>query len=251
MNTRFNECIERVFRHEDHRYNPADPYSGRLVEHPADPGGLTRLGVTLSVWREWTGNPNAGAVDLKTAHVRVIKELYFDRFWNAVRADDLPLGVDYAVFDYAVNSGPRRAIRALQDIVGAKVDGVIGQETVGKTVAMDQAHVINSLCDARLKFLRALPHYKDFGRGWERRVEEVRRAALADAATRLSVAEVAKTDTAKGAGAVAGAVAAVMPIVEAVRQLVPMFEGLPVWAVGVLAAVSVAAAVWYWRAGRK
>lgn len=266
MNRRFEVCVDRVLAHEDaawvpfiqayRQFGPGHPEvqqraRGILTKrHPADPGGSTRLGITLETFRRWRGDPSLTERDLDQAAIDEIKAIYHSWFWNTIRADDLPFGVDYAVFDFAVNSGPRRAVRFLQGLVNATQDGVVGQETLAKVRAYDRTTLIDQLCNARLCFLRGLPAFSTFGKGWTRRVEEVRAAALEDARGRLPVVEVAQTDTAKGAGFVAGVVAVVTPLVEVARQLLPLFEGLPPYAAAAIIAVVAAGAVWAWRARR-
>lgn len=266
MNRRFEVCVERVLAHEDaawvpfieayRRLGPGHPEvhqraRGILTKrHPADPGGSTRLGITLETFRRWRGDPGLTERDLDQASIDEIKAIYHALFWNAVRADDLPPGVDYAVFDFAVNSGPRRAVRFLQGIVGAAQDGVVGQETLAKVRAFDRVALINQLCNARLEFVHGLATFATFSRGWTRRIEEVRTAALQDAEERLPISEVAQTDTAKGAGFVAGVVAVVTPLVEAIRQVLPLFDGLPSFVTVTVVAVMAAGAVWVWRSRR-
>lgn len=250
MNRRFDVCVERVLRHEDDSYDPERPGSGRLVSHASDPGGATRLGITLATFRRWRGDSSLPASALEAMTHEEAKAIYHAFYWNVVRADDLPAGVDYVVFDFAVNSGPRRAVAVLQRILGVTEDGVVGRETLGALAAQDRLALIENYSRARLTFLRSLPHFDTFGRGWTRRVEGVKDAALADAGERMPVAEAARTDTGRGAAFVAGVVAAVTPIVEAVRSLAPSLEGLPLWAVVSVLAAASAIAVVYWRAGR-
>jgi lysozyme family protein len=96
-----------------------------------------------------------------------------------VKGDQLPPGVDYAVFDYGVNSGVVRAARVLQRIVGVEQDGKIGPITLAATADKNPAELVNAICDDRLHFLQGLKTWKLFGKGWGRRVREVRAAALA------------------------------------------------------------------------
>ncbi|AZO47740.1 MAG: hypothetical protein EOS58_26950 [Mesorhizobium sp.] len=104
--------------------------------------------------------------------------LYRRFYWDAVAGAELPAGVDYAVFDFAVNSGPARAANYLQAIVGVTQDGRIGPATLGAARARPAGVVIDALCDARLAFLKRLPTWPTFGRGWSERVGFVRAEAL-------------------------------------------------------------------------
>lgn len=152
-------------------------HEGGYVNHPDDPGGRTNLGVTQRVWEEWTSHP-ATEADMRALTRQQVEPLYRQRYWAKVRGDDLPPGVDFAVFDFAVNSGVGRAARMLQQVVGAQQDGAIGPATLMAVNAMPPLALIERLCDARLGFLRALPTWPTFGKGWERRVREVRSEAL-------------------------------------------------------------------------
>ncbi|MDX8541061.1 terminase family protein [Mesorhizobium abyssinicae] len=104
--------------------------------------------------------------------------LYRRFYWDAVAGAELPAGLDYAVFDFAVNSGPGRAAKCLQAIVGATEDGRIGPATLGAVRARPADVVIDELCDARLAFLKRLSTWPTFGRGWSQRVGSVRAEAL-------------------------------------------------------------------------
>ena len=151
-------------------------HEGGYVNHPQDPGGRTNLGVTQRVWEEWICHP-ATEADMRALTPGQVEPLYRKRYWNKVRGDDLPAGVDLAVFDYAVNSGPGRAAKTLQEVVGVAADGAIGPKTMAAIRAADAKATVDRFCDLRLAFLRGLPTWPTFGKGWERRVEDVRRQA--------------------------------------------------------------------------
>lgn len=154
-------------------------YEGGFANHPDDPGGATMRGVTQRTYDAW----RIGA-GLATQSVRQIEEpelhaIYRDGYWNVVRGDDLPAGVDLAVFDYAVNSGPARAAKELQRVVLATMDGKIGPATLAAVRARQPAEIIRPLCAGRLAFLEGLTTWATFGRGWKRRVVDVEASALA------------------------------------------------------------------------
>jgi lysozyme family protein len=107
-----------------------------------------------------------------------VAPLYKAQYWDRVKGDQLPAGVDYAVFDAAINSGAGRAARWLQECVGTQPDGAIGPLSLQAANAMVAADLINIYCDKRLSFMKGLQTWDVFGKGWERRVEEVRSAAL-------------------------------------------------------------------------
>lgn len=150
---------------------------GGYVDHVKDPGGATNLGITRNVLAEWRGRPVSKA-EVKALGKSEATEIYRARYWNVVRGDDLPAGLDYAVFDYAINSGPARAAKHLQWVLGIRMDGKIGPQTVAAAKAADVRDTIKRLCATRLDFLRGLKTWAVFGKGWGRRVAEVEKLAL-------------------------------------------------------------------------
>ncbi|EFO30912.1 secretion activator protein [Roseibium sp. TrichSKD4] len=144
-------------------------FRGRVCHHPKDPAGNNRgvIQRTYDAHRRRMGLPVQSVRHITDDEVRAI---YREQYWNAVAGDQLPAGVDYAVFDYAVNSGPRRAIKELQRVVGAKPDGIIGNETLSKVGEAVEATVIVNLCEQRMRFVRGLRHWPIFGKGWTRRI---------------------------------------------------------------------------------
>lgn len=166
MKENFIDALAAVLHHE-----------GGFVNHPKDPGGMTNLGVTKRVWEEWVGHE----VDEKAMRAltpETVAPMYKAKYWDKIRGDDLPDGVDYVVFDASINSGPGRAAKWLQTAVGAVPDGSIGAGTLAKVAAMDAKAIIEKYQDTRLAFLKSLPTWDTFGKGWERRVTEVQDSAL-------------------------------------------------------------------------
>jgi lysozyme family protein len=162
----FDEALKAILHHE-----------GNFVNHPKDPGGMTNLGVTKRVWEEWVGHE----VDEKAMRAltpEIVGPMYKSKYWDKIKGDDLPTGVDYIVFDAAINSGPGRAAKWLQTAVGAVPDGAIGPGTLAKVEAMDAKAIVEKYQATRLAFLQSLPTWDTFGKGWGRRVTEVKDAAL-------------------------------------------------------------------------
>jgi len=164
----FDTCFDLMLAHE-----------GGYVDHPSDPGGRTNLGVTQRVWEEWLGRP-VSEKEMRALTPAMVKPLYKRKYWDAVRADDLVFGVDYCVFDVAVNSGPGRAIKFLQSSVGVTPDGGFGPRTLAavKEAEKDPTRLIEMYCARRLEFLQSLKTFETFGNGWSRRVREVKDKAL-------------------------------------------------------------------------
>ena len=165
MKENFDSALAAVLHHE-----------GGYVNHPKDPGGMTNLGVTKRVWEEWVGR-EVTEQEMRDLTPEKVAPLYKSAYWNKVRGDDLPAGVDYAVFDAAINSGPGRAAKWLQECVGAVPDGAIGPGTLGKVAEADPAELLSKYQARRLAFMQSLPTWDTFGKGWGRRVTEVASAA--------------------------------------------------------------------------
>ncbi len=171
MDRNFQRALKLVLKHE-----------GGWSDHPKDPGGATMKGVTLANFRRYV-KADANKDDLRKITDEQIATVYRRFYWDAIAGAELPGGVDYAVFDFAVNSGPARAAKYLQKIVGAKVDGRVGPATIAATKNMMRATIIHDLCDARMGYLQGLKKlWPTFKNGWTIRVADVRGEALALAA---------------------------------------------------------------------
>lgn len=152
-------------------------HEGGYANHPQDPGGRTNLGVTQRVWEEWKGSPS-DENEMRSLTVEQVTPLYKKRFWDAARCDDLPAGVDYVVFDFAVNAGVGRSAITLQTICGVARDGAIGPITLAAVKQYDPKTLIEKFSDHREFFYKQLSTYPVFGKGWIRRVNEVKETAL-------------------------------------------------------------------------
>lgn len=162
MKGNFDECLALVLKHE-----------GGWVDHPSDPGGETMMGVTKKVWEDWVGH-SVPPGSMKKLTVKDVAPLYKAKYWDKVRGDDLPDGVDYAVFDYAVNSGISRSVKTLQRCAEVADDGVIGPKTLAAVQSKNPVDLCRCICDNRLAFLRGLKTWPTFGKGWGRRVADVK-----------------------------------------------------------------------------
>lgn len=162
----FEQALEKLLHHE-----------GGYVNHPSDPGGQTNMGVTRRVYEEWVGRESSEK-EMRNLTAADVAPIYKAKYWDRVKADNLPNGLNYAVFDASVNSGTGRAAKWLQECVGAVPDGGIGPKTLAMVAQHDPEELIIKYCDMRQAFLESLPTFETFGKGWTRRVNEVREAAL-------------------------------------------------------------------------
>jgi lysozyme family protein len=156
---------------------------GGYCNDAGDPGGPTKFGIIYADLVAWRGLPAKCSKAEVIAAVQAVTmdeaaAIYKAKYWTALRCDDMPAGVDYAVFDFGVNSDIARAARYLQGIVGAKGDGIVGGMTLAAVARMDPEKIIDALCDQRLGFLHRLTTWSLFGRGWKARVLHVHADAL-------------------------------------------------------------------------
>lgn len=164
----YDEALRRLLVHE-----------GGYSNHPSDPGGPTNYGITIWDYRKYI-NPQGQARDVRNMSVDDAKKIYRERYWNVMRCDALPAGLDYCVFDYGVNSGIGRSGKVLRRLVGLKDNThLITDEVIAAAAKRDPLALIDAMCVERMRFLKGLRTWSTFGRGWERRVREVREAARA------------------------------------------------------------------------
>lgn len=225
----FAPALAAVLRHE-----------GGYSNHPDDPGGPTMKGVIQRVYDAWRQGRGLAPRPVREIEDAELKAIYRRQYWDAVRADELPAGIDYVVFDGAVNSGPAQSAKWLQRALGLPADGQVGAVTIEAARAAAEAGptgLVDDICDRRLAMLKALTTWPVFGRGWGRRVAEVRklgkswstggRTALPGVPVRDGEAAKGSVSSARrapkpeaGAGAVAGGVVAAT-VAEAARQIEP------------------------------
>ena len=166
MKSNYDKCLKTILHHE-----------GGYVNHPKDPGGETNLGVTKRVYQE-----HGGTKDMKDLLVEDVAPIYKKGYWDKMKGDDLPGGLDLCVFDFGVNAGPGRAAKFLQQMIGTTVDGGIGPNTLAKVeeyVRENGEHeTVKKYQEMRQKYYEQLSTFATFGKGWTRRVEETTKLAL-------------------------------------------------------------------------
>lgn len=150
----FDEAFTKLLGHE-----------GGYSNHPNDPGGETMWGITKRVAVEagYTG----AMKDLPKAYAMAI---YRDRYWDSIQIDLLPPDARFAVFDAAVNSGIVQATKWLQRAVNVEDDGLLGRITLLAAKNLPGTTIAARISGHRQMFMTDLPQWKDFGRGWARRI---------------------------------------------------------------------------------
>jgi lysozyme family protein len=146
---------------------------GGFVNHPSDPGGMTNLGVTKATWENWVGRESDEA-EMRGLTPEKVEPLYKKKYWDAVRGDELPPGISYLCFDFAVNAGAGRSIKTLQTAVGVTPDGGFGPMTMAAVQAVDPVELIERFSQAKEDFYRSLNTFATFGKGWLNRVADVK-----------------------------------------------------------------------------
>jgi len=263
--TNYPRSLTEVLRHE-----------GGYSNHLADPGGATMKGVTQRVYDAERKRKGQSPRSVRYITDDELQSIYRQQYWDKIKGDDLPPGVDYVVFDGAVNSGVAQSAKWLQRAVGVRVDGIIGNATLAAVWAVqDHDRLIASICDQRMSFLKALKTWGTFGNGWTTRVNGVRKTGQAWArgsvgpAVVIDPAGAAKAniedakalpssgaaDAAIGGGSAIGTVGVAL---ESARASLAPLAGNSQWISGIVAALVVAGAtiaiggiIWRARQRRK
>lgn len=249
--TTYEEALRRLLAHE-----------GGYTNHPSDPGGPTNFGITIYDYRKYV-KPDATSADVKAMSLIEAKRIYRAKYWDAQRCDDLPAGVDYAVFDYGVNSGIGRSGKVLRRCLKLSGDSsAVTAAVIAAAAGADAKVIVTAICDERLRFLQNLKTWDVFGKGWGRRVAEVKAYSLALAAgapvnrplpnpassAGKGVVPVAKGAQQGSAGAIVAAGAATANQAHS--------SGVGAATVAALVAIAVIAAIgayvfWHWRQRRQ
>ena len=149
---------------------------GGFSNNPHDPGGMTNLGVTKNAWEAYVQR-QVDEAEMRALTPELVAPMYKAQYWDACKCDDLPRGIDYAVFDSAVNMGASRSAKLLQSTLGVAADGIIGRATIGVAVNADPDEFLEKFSAAKEQFYCNLPTFEHFGKGWLRRVSEVKQTA--------------------------------------------------------------------------
>ena len=166
MKENFEKSLEMLLHHE-----------GGWSWHSEDPGGMTNFGVTKKVYEAWVGR-EVSEQEMRDLTPEKVAPIYKKNYWDKLRGDDLPGGLDFAAFDWGVNSGTGRPAKVMQKYIGATQDGAIGPKSLGLIAENDPGNIIQYLYEQRQKFYERLKTFETFGKGWTRRNQETLKAAL-------------------------------------------------------------------------
>jgi len=165
MNANFEKCLDMLLDDE-----------GGFVDNPKDPGGMTNLGVTKAAWESFVGRASSEK-EMRNLTRKSVIPFYEKKYWDAFKCDSLPSGIDYLIFDFAVNTGVGRAVKMLQNVLGLTEDGSIGPITLQNVDISDKIDLISRYSSAKIKHYEDLPTFPEFGKGWLSRVELVKSRA--------------------------------------------------------------------------
>lgn len=165
MRGNFEQCLAITLKWE-----------GGWANHSKDPGGMTNLGITRATYEQWVGR-HVDEKEMKALTLKDVEPIYRKNYWDRVKGDELPVGVDLAVFDLAVNSGSSTAVKFLQNALNLPADGILGHKTMAAVEIADPEEVIEQVCQERMLFLKKLSSWPTFGKGWTNRVNGIEDAA--------------------------------------------------------------------------
>ncbi len=165
MQSNFEKSLAMVLKSE-----------GGFVNHPKDPGGMTNLGVTRLVWEIWVKR-RVTDDEMRALTPELVGPMYKKMYWDGVKGDELPKGLDYAMFDFAVNAGPWRATKILQAALDVTVDGMLGKKTLAAIEKADQKELLELFTLGKEAFYKSLEGFNTFGKGWMNRVVHVQQTA--------------------------------------------------------------------------
>lgn len=158
---------------------------GGYSNHPQDSGGATNFGVIQRVYDSWRRKRNLIPRSVRIIGASEVRAIYKENYWDLIRGDDLPIGVDYAVFDACINSGPRQATLWLQRAINKlstanrplNVDGAMGAMTIDYADDVDPLKLVDEMLAQRLGFMKIIRNkttnellWKYFGKGWDARL---------------------------------------------------------------------------------
>lgn len=139
-------------------------YEGGYSNDPKDPGGETKFGISKRSYP---------SLDIKSLTREQVKPIYKADFWGPAGCDAVPSPLKYPLFDFAVNSSPRWAVKTLQKRLGVLADGSLGPVTLSEIMLWPAKDLALVFCLDRLQFMTELSNWPDHGKGWTRRIRRI------------------------------------------------------------------------------
>lgn len=170
MSERFKACLRFVLKWE-----------GGYTNHPNDPGGATNKGITQSVYNSWRKSKGLPPRDVRHITDAEVEQIYYERYWKPLRADELPAPLDLVVFDSGVNCGIGRAARWLNLSLGLAPNTTVTNETIRALRKANIVDIARKVAKHRethyITISERNPKLKVFLRGWMNRLNDLRRTA--------------------------------------------------------------------------
>lgn len=149
---------------------------GGYVNHPNDKGGCTNQGITLNTFRDYYG-AGLNCEDLQNIEDKQVEKIYKEGYWDPCWGDKIQCPkVAQIIADWAVNSGVKTALKAVQKIVKTDADGIMGPNTLNAINTYPAKDLFFEIKDTRKEFYENLvqknPSQKVFLKGWIKRLDE-------------------------------------------------------------------------------
>lgn len=167
MSSNFKESLEHTLHWE-----------GRYSNDPLDPGGATNFGITQRTLDRWRVRHVQFPLDVRDLSRAQAGMIYLEWYWNFSGCHLLRPALGLAVFDAAVNHGPRTASKMLQRGLGVVVDGVIGPKTAAASRRKDTGLILLNYHTRRVIKYIGLTSFGRFGSGWVARALDTHRVAM-------------------------------------------------------------------------
>ena len=130
---------------------------GKETNDPDDNGGHTKFGISQKAYPD---------LDISALTLEKAKEIYRSEYWDAIKGDELPDGLGFALFDAAVNQGVKTASKFLQRALRVADDGVIGPATIAAANRASFSELIVNFSAERAMHYAGLDDFQKFGKGW-------------------------------------------------------------------------------------
>lgn len=156
---------------------------GGYAERDSEPGGAVNMGISFTAFKEWwTKNKKPGKPSFE--HLKALtrdeaETIYKDWFFKPLSFEVMPSGVDYALVDFAVNSGVGGSIRAVRRQLGFPASSKVDASLSWRLRSYQPDRLIDEICDARLELMKGSKKWERFKENWTNRVNKVRARAHA------------------------------------------------------------------------